>query len=145
MKSKSHQEHEEEVLLSLSPSGSVVIIPCMLRFYPSKAKIVIDRVLKEELEEQVYDEDNARLQSLRISDLIREGIQEMLWNTRYKIIVQTTIGQLRDQGISVASRCLWDPNFDNYASSDFKNVSILQSFDSSSYSNADYEIGIAVL
>lgn len=82
-------------------------------------------MLKEELDEQVYDEDNARVQSLRISDLIREGMQELLWNTRYKIIVQTTIGQMRDQGVSVASRCLWDPNFDNYASSEYKNVSFV--------------------
>jgi uncharacterized UPF0146 family protein len=48
---------------------------------------------------------------------------ESLKETRYKVIVQTTIGQLKDQGVRVASRCLWDPNFDNYASTSFINVS----------------------
>ena len=46
-----------------------------------------------------------------------------LSRSRYKIVVQTTVGQLRDQGIRVASRCLWDPNTDNYASTSYSNVS----------------------
>lgn len=41
---------------------------------------------------------------------------------RYKIIVQTTVGQMRNQGIRVASRCLWDLNTDNYASASYTNV-----------------------
>ena len=45
-----------------------------------------------------------------------------LSRSRYKIVVQTTVGQLRDQGIRVASRCLWDPNTDNYASTSYSNV-----------------------
>ena len=43
-------------------------------------------------------------------------------NTRFKIIVQTTIGQMRDQGIRIASRCLWDAATDNYASCSYSNV-----------------------
>jgi hypothetical protein len=41
--------------------------------------------------------------------------------------VQTTIGQLKDQGIRVGSRCLWDSTTDNYASSYFSNVSFIKS------------------
>ena len=41
---------------------------------------------------------------------------------RYKIIVQTTVGQLRDQGIRIASRCLWDVSTDNYTSVSYTNV-----------------------
>ena len=43
---------------------------------------------------------------------------------RYKIIVQVTIGELRDQGVRVASRSLWDTNTDNYASASFQNQSL---------------------
>jgi hypothetical protein len=43
---------------------------------------------------------------------------------RYKIIVQTTIGQLKDQGIRIASRCLWDVSTDNYTSVSYTNVSL---------------------
>eukprot|EP01035_Chromulina_nebulosa_P021633 gene21633-27996_t len=91
------------------------------KFYPSKAKIIIDKVLKEELVDKDYDEDFCRAWSLTISDKVREGLQELLWNTRYKVVVQTTIGQMRDQGVKIASRCLWDPNFDNYATSSYSN------------------------
>ena len=47
---------------------------------------------------------------------------DKLKKTRFKIVVQTTIGQMRDQGIRIASRCLWDPTTDNYASCSYTNV-----------------------
>lgn len=49
---------------------------------------------------------------------------ESLGKTRYKVVVQTTIGQYKDQGIRVTSRCLWDSTTDNYASCNYSNVSI---------------------
>ena len=56
--------------------------------------------------------------------MILNSIVESLGkNSRYKIVVQTTVGQLRDQGVRVASRCLWDPSTDNYASCNYANVS----------------------
>jgi hypothetical protein len=45
-------------------------------------------------------------------------------NSRYKIVVQTTVGQMKDQGIRIASRCLWDPTTDNCVSCSFGNVSL---------------------
>jgi hypothetical protein len=119
------------------------------RFYPSVAKGIADRILQEELNGQVYDEDDSKHWGLLLSDKIRAAVRgtayslppinhvlildncisftESLKDTRYKIIVQTTIGQLKDQGVRVASRCLWDPNFDNYASTSFVNVSTYDS------------------
>jgi hypothetical protein len=35
---------------------------------------------------------------------------------RYKIIVQTTVGQQKQQGVRVVSRCLWDVDVDNCSS-----------------------------
>ena len=40
---------------------------------------------------------------------------------RFKVVVQTVIGQMKDQGIRVASRCLWDTSTDNYACCEYKN------------------------
>jgi hypothetical protein len=42
---------------------------------------------------------------------------------RFKIVVQTVIGQNKAQGARVASRCLWDTDTDNYSSFEYKNVS----------------------
>ena len=42
---------------------------------------------------------------------------------RYKIVLQSIIGEVKGQGTYVASRCLWDSETDNYASYAFRNVS----------------------
>ena len=94
------------------------------RFYPSVAKEIASKALEAELTGQTYDEEEARMWSLNISDTIRQQIQEKMSKTRYKIVVQTTIGQQSDQAIRVASRCLWDPSVDNYASATYSNETI---------------------
>ena len=43
---------------------------------------------------------------------------------RYKIMVQVTIGQMKDQGIKITSSCLWDTTTDNYATVSFQNQKI---------------------
>jgi hypothetical protein len=73
---------------------------------------------------QTYDEEEARNWSLNISDSIRQQIYEKMSKTRYKVVVQTTVGQQSDQAIRVASRCLWDPSVDNYASATYSNETI---------------------
>ena len=107
------------------------------------AKKIAEEVVNAELQaEEEYDEEDAKMWSLTIGDKVRDAIKSKLRTRisaevilicikrsenmnipRYKIIVQTTVGQLRDQGIRVASRCLWDVSTDNYTSVTFKNVS----------------------
>jgi hypothetical protein len=41
---------------------------------------------------------------------------------RYKFVVQVSITSTTGQGVRVASRCLWDPKKDNFATAVFKNV-----------------------
>ena len=59
--------------------------------------------------------------SMSIADKIRTAVKETLNVARYKIVVQVTIGQLKDQAVRITSRCLWDTQTDNYASIDYKN------------------------
>lgn len=44
--------------------------------------------------------------------------------SRYKIIAKVLIGEQRGEGVRVATRCLWDPESDNYASSTFMSDSL---------------------
>lgn len=44
------------------------------RFYPSVAKKIADAILDEELNDQVYDEEEAKIWSLNVSDKVREAI-----------------------------------------------------------------------
>lgn len=45
--------------------------------------------------------------------------------SRYKLVVQVVLGEIKGQGLKIASKCLWDPNFDNWASYTFTNVIIV--------------------
>jgi hypothetical protein len=46
----------------------------LLRFFPSKAKAIGDRVIAEELNGTVYDEEDAKHWSINVSDKIREAV-----------------------------------------------------------------------
>jgi hypothetical protein len=41
---------------------------------------------------------------------------------RYKLAFKVIYGEIKGQGVRVSSKCLWDSNFDNYASYSFANV-----------------------
>ena len=69
-----------------------------------------------------YDEgEDFEALSKTIADTIRTRVKAELNVSRYKFVVQVTIGQLKDQGVRITSRCLWDTQTDNYASVDYKN------------------------
>ncbi|CAM9824785.1 unnamed protein product [Pylaiella littoralis] len=93
------------------------------KFYPSEVKAVAEKAVHAELQDKEYDGEEAKEWSLNIADTIREGVKT-LNAPRYKIVVQVTIGQMKDQGVRVASRCLWDTATDNYTSVQFKNQSL---------------------
>uniref|UniRef100_A0A7S2V6C1 Dynein light chain n=1 Tax=Fibrocapsa japonica TaxID=94617 RepID=A0A7S2V6C1_9STRA len=91
------------------------------KFYQSQVKAIAERILKEELEGKEYEENEAKLWSITICDRVREHVKEECNIPRYKVVVQVSLGQMKDQGVRVASRCLWDTNTDNYASVSYKN------------------------
>lgn len=43
---------------------------------------------------------------------------------RYKIIVQSVVGEMRGQSVRVASRSLWDDKSDNFASEELRTPNI---------------------
>ena len=59
-----------------------------------------------------------------IADKIKEKCKSTMDLPRYKIIVQVTIGQMRDQGVRMTSRSLWDTTTDNYATFSYQNQNI---------------------
>lgn len=103
------------------------------RFSSSKVKTIANRVFQEELHGAQIDDkwvkdwsdfgDNFESLSKVIADKVKNKCKAICL-PRYKILVQVTIGQRKDQGISSTSRCLWDSNTDNYASVSYRNESI---------------------
>tara|TARA_B100000780_G_C20797980_1_gene316911 strand:- start:215 stop:538 length:324 start_codon:yes stop_codon:yes gene_type:complete len=92
----------------------------LFRFSSAATRKICEDVLKERLVDVVWDEDECKDLSLNISDEIREKVKAQDYS-RYKIIVQCTIGENKQQGVLITSRCLWEPNTDNYAAASFKN------------------------
>jgi hypothetical protein len=56
-----------------------------------------------------------------LCDKIKARCLQELTIPRYKVVVQVTIGQRKDQGVRVTSRCLWDTSTDNYACANYQN------------------------
>lgn len=92
----------------------------------------VERVIREVCEKMVgsdrpyvYEESQAL-----IKDLCAEIQQRLvrLGYERYKLVTHATVTEAANQGIRIASRCLWDPETDNYAaytySSEYMHVSV---------------------
>ena len=58
-----------------------------------------------------------------LSHLINKKVKELNFE-RYKIVTTVTIGQIADQGVRVASRCLMDQETDQFASGSFTNSTL---------------------
>jgi len=98
--------------------------PLEMKFRPNTVKLIIESILNEELSGKQYDSSQTGLLTRSITDKIKHKILE-LNHTRYKIIVQVLIGEQKGEGLRIATRCLWDPEADNYASHTFISVSVL--------------------
>lgn len=101
------------------------------RFSSTKVKMIAQDVLRVELDEAKIDDkwiedwadfgDDFESLSKTIADIVKNKCKTELCLPRYKILVQVTIGQMKDQGVGITSRCLWDTNTDNYASISYRN------------------------
>mmetsp|Transcript_27595 Transcript_27595/g.40612 ORF Transcript_27595/g.40612 Transcript_27595/m.40612 type:complete len:152 (-) Transcript_27595:1691-2146(-) len=105
------------------------------KFYPSQVKQIAQDVLKDELDGKIDERwmeewveyntaDDFESLSKDIADKIKTKCKNTLNLPRYKLIVQVTIGQKKDQGVSITSRCLWDTSTDNYASVSYQDAFI---------------------
>ena len=88
------------------------------RFRCKDVKDIIDSVLEARLKGLLYDPDKCKLLLPSIADEIKEKVK-VLGFERFKIVCLVTIGKLNNQGVRVASRCLWDTETDRMATSSF--------------------------
>ena len=88
------------------------------KFYASAVKKIINEILADKLTDVSYDDKQAQALALDISNLVKIRCKSLKM-PRYKIIVQTFIGENQNQGLRVASESLWNPKYDNYASCSF--------------------------
>ena len=93
------------------------------RFKAHLAKKEIQKVFEEHLDDDLKYDDPTAIKTLSntLSAEIKEKVKA-LDIPRYKIVVQTFVGQLKGQSVLIGSRWLWNANTDNYASVEWKNV-----------------------
>jgi len=93
------------------------------RFPVKPIRMMLEEVLAEFLEDQTYEQDNCPKLTKSISDVVKTRAKDLI-DPRYKIICVAHIGQVGGQGVRIGSRCLWNTQHDNSATTMFKNSSL---------------------
>ena len=86
----------------------------------SSMKEIIKSTLDENLKDSKYDGEACANKTKELADTIRNSLKG-LGTDRYKFVVQVVIGERREQGVRMGTRCFWDSNTDNQASETFIN------------------------
>ena len=94
------------------------------KFEASKVRAIIEDVLASQLkEDDLYDHKAHRQLVKSLAEIIKGRVKDLKYE-RYKIVCSVTIGQLKEQGMRIGSRCCWDPKWDTFAEGSFKNKNI---------------------
>ncbi|KAK3715772.1 hypothetical protein QZH41_002281 [Actinostola sp. cb2023] len=84
---------------------------------------IILKNLQNTVGEEVYSHLNPNLVCKTLSQLIKDQVKSLNID-RYKVVCLVTIGAKNRERVRVASRCLWDANFDRFASATVENGSL---------------------
>jgi len=93
------------------------------RFVPQQVEDIIKKCMEEKVKNAKFDDDECKKLALDLCTKIKEDVKA-LRIPRYKIVLQSVIGEVKGQGAYIASRCLWDTETDNYASYSVKNSTL---------------------
>ncbi len=84
------------------------------KFMKRDVEKLVKKMVDEKLADKAYNYEESLNWSKELSADIQNAVR-MLNYVRYKIIVSVTIIEACQQGVRLASRCLWDPETDNFA------------------------------
>ncbi|XP_029474178.1 tctex1 domain-containing protein 4 [Rhinatrema bivittatum] len=93
------------------------------RFNASGVRRALESVLTSRLWDAAYSPVTTGQLAQSLTDLIRSKVKELM-PPRYKLVCHVVVGQMGNQGLTVASRCLWDHENDNFASVTYSNASL---------------------
>lgn len=93
------------------------------KFNASQIQHILESILTNHLHDVVYNPPNSGQLAHNLSDLIRYRVKDMI-SSRYKLVCNVFLGQQANQGLRIASRCLWDVENDNFASATYANSSL---------------------
>ncbi|XP_077988623.1 dynein light chain Tctex-type 5-B-like [Glandiceps talaboti] len=92
-------------------------------FNVARVQRMMNNVLTAQLKDKTYDSRTTSMLTTKISDMIKNKVKLMNFK-RHKVVVHVMIGTNADQGMRVASLCLWDTKTDTFASTTYQNSSL---------------------
>ncbi|XP_071838432.1 dynein light chain Tctex-type 5-B-like [Apostichopus japonicus] len=92
-------------------------------FPVTAVKSILKDVVGRHLDNRQYEPEFCKETTKAISEDVKSRVKLMKLG-RYKIICLVHIGQLKDQGLHVTSRCLWDADSDNSSSFEYRNSTL---------------------
>ncbi|NWQ91150.1 TC1D4 protein, partial [Burhinus bistriatus] len=93
------------------------------KFNVGQVQQVLEGVLAGSLGTMVYSPQGSAPLAQSLAELLRSRVKEVV-PPRYKLVCHVLLGQQGQQGLLVASRALWDPESDSFASATFSNASL---------------------
>ena len=95
------------------------------RFIPSSVEACIKEVVDKKLEGKEYDHEASKIWSAEILSEIEALISKRLGLERYKLVLLGHIFQNGGQSLRVATKCLWDPQNDNFVDYNYVNDELM--------------------
>ncbi|NWH78265.1 TC1D4 protein, partial [Piaya cayana] len=93
------------------------------KFDAGQVQRVLEKVLAGTLVTSVYSAQGSALLAQSLAELLQNRVKEVV-PPRYKLVCHVLLGQQGQQSLLVASRALWDPESDSFASTTFSNTSL---------------------
>ncbi|NWS71876.1 TC1D4 protein, partial [Crotophaga sulcirostris] len=93
------------------------------KFDAGQVQQVLEGALAGTLGTTVYTPQGSALLAQSLAELLRSRVKEVV-PPRYKVVCHVLLGQQGQQSLLVASRALWDPESDSFASTTFSNSSL---------------------
>ena len=91
----------------------------------TKIRLEIEQLLRSTIGQKRYVQDTCQLMCLLLTNQIKALAREQIVaGERHKIVCIVLINERREQGISMASRCLWNDSTDNSVNVTYQNDSI---------------------
>jgi hypothetical protein len=85
------------------------------KFMKRTVEQITEEIIRAKIEGKSYAYEDSLNWSKELSADILAAIQTKCDYERYKIVVQVSIAEACQQGMRVSSRCLWNPDTDNFA------------------------------
>mmetsp|Transcript_139220 Transcript_139220/g.338178 ORF Transcript_139220/g.338178 Transcript_139220/m.338178 type:complete len:132 (+) Transcript_139220:223-618(+) len=109
------EEYEGAVIKHYEPTYRMKPKSEEQKFRPSQVGEITREVVHETLDGKSWNGEEEAMWSVQIAEEIKRRVKA-LDIPRYKVVIQVTLGEVKSQGVRVASRCLWDTDTDNYFS-----------------------------